>query len=158
MQPSQRYAWQLTALLGLCQEIVISVIVPFSGAANGYQYRKMASFEILDGSGANVVGGSPIGSDYHMLVKGSRKAQSRSIDTNLLYSPKEERVIFWEAGDSRSNMQAGVLTGYLVGDGSLQLALTTPADLTPGDYEIRLEFLCAARLNITRGTCTVHPS
>ena len=42
MQPSQRYAWQLTALLGLCTEIAISVIVPYSGAANGYQYRKMA--------------------------------------------------------------------------------------------------------------------
>ena len=158
MQPSQRYAWQLTALLGLCTEIAISVIVPYSGAANGYQYRKMAAFEILDGSGANIVGGGPIASDYHMLVKGSRKAQSRSIDTNLLYSPKEERVIFWVAGDSKANMEAGVVTGYLPADGSLQLSLMTPANLTAGDYEVRVEFLTCARLNINRGTCTVYPS
>ena len=57
MQPSQRYAWQLTALLGLCTEIVISVMLPFAGAANSWQYRKMAAYEILDGSGTNVNGG-----------------------------------------------------------------------------------------------------
>ena len=158
MQPSQRYAFQLTALLGLCTEIAISVLVPYIDTANGWGYRKMASFEILDGSGANIVGGGPIASDYHMLVKGSRKAQSRSLDTNLLESPHSERVIFWEAGDSKANQEAGVVTGYLVGDGSLQLAITTPANLTPGDYELRVEFLTCARLNINRGTCSVFPS
>ena len=35
MQPSQRYAWQLTALLGLCTEIAISVVVPSPGSGNG---------------------------------------------------------------------------------------------------------------------------
>ena len=118
----------------------------------------MASYEILDGSGANIVGGGPIASDYHLLVKGSRKANSRSLDTNLLGSPHSERVIFWEAGDSKANMEAGVVTGYLVGDGSLQLAISTPADLQARDYEIRVEFLTCARLNVTRGTCSVFPS
>ena len=31
MQPSQQYAWQLTALLGLCTEIAISVVDHFPG-------------------------------------------------------------------------------------------------------------------------------
>ena len=94
MQPSQRYAWQSTALLGLCTEIAISVLVPYNGAGNGFQYKKMAAYEILDGSGANVNGGGPIASDYALLVKGSRKAHSRSLDVNLLASPRDERVIF----------------------------------------------------------------
>ena len=118
----------------------------------------MAAYEILDGSGANVNGGGPIASDYVLLVKGSRKAHSRSLDANLLYSPKEKRVIFVEFGDSKSNMEAGVVTGYLPADGSLQLALPTPANLTAGDYEIRVEFLTCARLNINRGVISVYPS
>ena len=103
-------------------------------------------------------GGGPIASDYHILVKGSRKANSRSLDAHLLGSPHSERVIFWEAGDSKANQEAGVVTGYLPADGSLQLAITTPADLRPGDYELRVEFLTCARLNINRGTCSVFPS
>ena len=118
----------------------------------------MASYEILDGSGANVNGGGPIASDYHILVKGSRKANSRSLDAHLLGSPHSERVIFWEAGDSKANQEAGVVTGYLPMDGSYQVAITTPADLQARDYEIRIEFLTCARLNINTGTCTVHPS
>ena len=133
-------------------------MVPYNTAGNGFQYRKMASYEILDGSGANIVGGGPIDSTYAMLVKGSRKAHSRSLDVNLLASPKDERVIFVEFGSSRDNMEAGVITGYLPADGSLQLALTTPANLTAADYEIRVEFLTCARLNINRGTCSVFPS
>ena len=118
----------------------------------------MSAYEILDGSGANIVGGGPIAADYAMLVKGSRKVQSRSLDTSMLYSPLTERVIFWEAGDSKANMEAGIVSGYLPADGSLQLAITTPANLTAGDYEIVVHFLTCARLNITRGTCSVFPS
>ena len=122
MQPSQRYSFQLTAVLGLLTELAISVLLPYVDTSNGWQYRKMASYEILDGSGANIVGGGPIGADYAMLVKGSRKVSSRSLDTSMLFSPLSERVIFWEAGDSKANMEAGVVTGYLPADGSLKLA------------------------------------
>ena len=115
--------------------------------------------EILDGSGANFNGGGPIPTEYALFVKGSRKAHSRSLAANSLGSwPKEERVIFIEMGDSKANMEAGVITGYLPSNGELQLSLTTPADLTPGDFEIRVEFLTCARLNINRGTCSVFPS
>ena len=74
MQPSQRYSCQLTALLGLCTEIAISVLVPYNGAANGWQYRKMAAYEILDGSGSNINGGGPIAADYALLVKRQPKS------------------------------------------------------------------------------------
>ena len=158
LQPSQRYSFQLTAVLGLLTECAISVLVPYVDTSNGWAYRKMASYEILDGSGANIVGGGPIGADYAMLVKGSRKVQSRSLDTSMLYSPLTERVIFWEAGDSKANMEAGIVSGYLPADGSLQLAITTPANLTAGDYEIVVHFLTCARMNINRGTISVFPS
>ena len=160
MQPSQRYAWQLTAVLGLVTELAISVLPANNGGGNGYAYRKMAAYEILDGSGGNVNGGGPIAADYALLVKGSRKAHSRSIDTNMLMAPndKAERVIFVEFGDSKANMESGCVLGYLPMDGSYQLALTTPAELIAGDFEIRIEYLSCARLNINRGTCSLFPS
>ena len=43
-------------------------------------------------------------------------------------------------------------------DGSFQLALSTPADFAPGDYEVVIHYLSAARLNINRGVISVYPS
>ena len=100
MGPSQRYAMQLAAVLGLLTELAISVVVPNTGA--GMIFRKIQSYELLDGAGSSVIGGSAVKSDYALLVKGARKAQSRSLEANLVSSLKEERIINIEMGDSRS--------------------------------------------------------
>ena len=153
MGSSQRYAFQLTSVLGLISEIIISVTSP--GALN---FLKLASYELLNGSGASVIGGSAIRSDYAILVKGARKQQSRSLAANSIPWAKEERSIIIEFGDSASNMHSGALTGYMPMDGSFVLAITTPADLPQADYEIKIDYLSACRLNINQGVISVYPS
>ena len=59
---------------------------------------QIGSYEILDGSGANVVGGSAIKEDYTTLVKAARKAQSRAL---FAYKFGEtDNVVVVEFGDS----------------------------------------------------------
>ena len=55
-------------------------------------------------------------------------------------------------------MQSGALTGYMPMDGSFTLAVTTPADFPQADYEIKIDYLSAARLNVNRGVISVYPS
>ena len=74
------------------------------------------------------------------------------------HGPKKERSIIIEFGDSASNMQSGALTGYMPMDGSFTLAVTTPADLPQADYEIKIDYLAAARLSVNRGVISVYPS
>ena len=75
-----------------------------------------------------MIGGSPIKSDYNLFVKGARKHQSRSLAANSLSWNREERIHYIEMGDSLANWQSGAVTGYLPADGTLTLAITTPAD------------------------------
>ena len=158
MGPSQRYAMALTAVLGLVTELAISVVAP-SGGTGGLILRKIASYELLDGAGSSVIGGSPIKSDYALMVKGARKNQSHSLTTNSLpWTRGEERVIYIEMGDSKAIWETGAVTGYLPADGTLTLALTTGADFQAGDHEVRIEFLACARLNVNRGVVSVMPS
>ena len=78
MGPSQRYAMALTAVLGLITELAISIVVP-SNAVGGVITRKIASYELLDGAGSSVIGGSAIKSDYALHVKGSRTSFTLSL-------------------------------------------------------------------------------
>ena len=55
MGPSQRYDMQLTAVLGLVTEIVVSAVAPYTGG-NDLIFRKIASYELLDGAGSSVIG------------------------------------------------------------------------------------------------------
>ena len=50
------------------------------------------------------------------------------------------------------------MTGYLPANGSLQIAITTPPDFPASDYEVRVEYLACARLNINRGVVSVYTS
>ena len=142
----------MTAVLGLVTEIVVSL------TNAGGNLVKISSYELLDGSGSSVIGGGAVKAEYAIFVKGARKQQSRSLAASSIPWTKEERSIIIEFGDSKSNAEAGVITGYLPMDGSYQLALSTPADFAPGDYEVRVEYLSAARLNINRGVISVFPS
>ena len=96
--------------------------------------------------------------EYAIFVKGSRKQHSRSLAASSLPWAKEERSIIIEFGDSKSNSEAGAITGFVPMNGSYQLALSTPADFAPGDYEVVIHYLSAARWNISRGVVSVYPS
>ena len=77
------YVMALTAVLDLVTENDVRVVVPYTGD-NDLIFRKIASYEFTDGAGSSVIGGSGVKSDYSLLVKGARKAQSRSLAANSL--------------------------------------------------------------------------
>ena len=143
----------LTAVLGLVSEVIVTVVNIINNSPT-----KVASYELLDSTGSSIIGGSAIRSDYAIFVKGSRRQQSRSLAASSIPWTKEERSIIIEFGDSKANAEAGVLTGFVPFSGSEQLALSTPADFAPGDYEVVIHYLAAARLNVNRGVVSVFPS
>ena len=156
MAPSGRYQWQLSAIMGLISEIIITVIGDSTPAGMRNNFAQIASWELLDGSGANVVGGSAIKEEFSTLVKAARKVSSRALFASRI--GQTDNVIVAEFGDSRANLEHGTLLGYVPMDGSFQLAITTPSTWNAGDYEVRVEVLSAARLNINRGVVSVNPS
>ena len=91
--------------------------------------------------------------EYAIAVKGARKQQSRSLSASSILWAKEERSIIIEFGSSRDNAEAGIITGFVLMDGSYQLALSTGAD-SPRAIT-RWSFI-TARLNITRGVISVY--
>ena len=58
-----------------------------------------------------VIGGGAVNGTYAIFVKGARKQQLRSLSANAIPWAQEERSIVIEFGDSRSNAEAGVITG-----------------------------------------------
>ena len=156
MGPSQRYSWQLSAVMGLCTELIISVVGDNTPAGMRNAYMQIASYEILDSSGANVLGGSAVKEDFNTLVKQSRKAQSRALFA-CKFGQTDNNIVI-EFGDSKANQESGIVSGYVPMDGSYQLAITTPPDFPPSDYEVRVEYLACARLNINRGVVSVFTS
>ena len=102
-----------------------------------------------------MVGGSAIKEDYATLVKQARKAQSRAM---FACCGETDNAIVVEFGDSKSNQESGIVSGYLPMDGSYQLAITTPPDFQAADYEVRVEYLACARLNVNRGVVSVFHS
>ena len=153
--PSQRYQWQLSAVMGLVTEMIITVVGNNNPAGSRNNFMQIASYEILDSSGANVVGGSAIKEDYATLVKAARKAQSRAM---FACCGETDNAIVVEFGDSKSNQESGIVSGYLPMEGIYQLAISTTPTWVAGDYEVRVEYLACARLNVNRGVLSVHPS
>jgi hypothetical protein len=157
LAPGQRYQWQMSAVLGVVSELIVSVLGDNTPAGVRTNFMQVASWELLDAGGANIIGGSAIKEDYQVYIKQSRKAQSRALFLMKL-PPTNDNVLVLEFGDSRANFESGCLTGYYVFTGSEQLALTMPADLPAGSYEVRIEYLAACRMNISKGQVSVHPS
>ena len=61
MAPAQRYQWQLLAVLGVVSELIVTVVGNDTPAGVRTNFQQMASWELLDGSGAsNIIGGSAI--------------------------------------------------------------------------------------------------
>ena len=153
LNPSQRYQFMLTAVHGLISDMSITVR---SASGTGTfligASKFLTSVELLDSSGANIVGGSALPSEYVRKVKGA--FQAGNVDQELCVPGQ----IFFDFGSTRANREHSTLTGYIVGDGALQLAFTTNATLSPTAYEIRVEYNAAARMRVAGGAITVYPS
>jgi len=59
--------------------------------------------------------------------------------------------LFLDFGASRAGLEHGSLPGYIVADGALQLAITMPAGMASASYEIRVDYMAAARMRIASG-------
>ena len=143
----------LTAVHGLISDMSITV-----RNANGTgtfligSVRNLTSVELLDSSGANIIGGSALPAEYIRKIKGA--FQAGNPDQELL----PPRVYFFDFGSTRANREHSTLTGYIVGDGALQLAFTTGANISAASFEIRIEYNAAARLRVAGGAISVYPS
>ena len=103
------------------------------------------------------MGGSAVSELYTTTVKAARSQQSRALFW-FKVGPSNDNVLVIEFGSSKDNYHNGCLTGYIPFSGNEQLALTMPSDFVAGSYEIRVEYLAAARMNISKGQVSVHPS
>jgi hypothetical protein len=154
LAPSQRYSFALTAIQGVVSEMIITIKPSNSAGAGAWDFKSYSSFELLDGSGASLIGGMPIPLDYQRYVVDASRQTSGAVDT---LSPGSFPIIL-EFGDARVDFQHNTITGYLTFDGTQRLIITTDSALVAGSYEVKIEYLSVARLNINQGKITVLPS
>jgi hypothetical protein len=145
----QKYNFQLTAVTGLITDITVFTRLASGTGDNALYWYPTTSIELLDASGSNIVGGSMLGTEYMMYVKGSRQASNfESIQTY--------RALHFDFGSStRHNLEHSVITGYIPASGDLQLSFISAST---GTMEIRVEYHTVGRLNIRGGSVEVLPS
>ena len=91
---------------------------------------------------------------YQKTIIDAGRQSSGAID--LLSQPSYPIVI--EFGDAKADFLTGSITGYITFCGQERLVITTEGTLAAGAYEVRIEYLSVARVNIDRGRVTVLPS
>ena len=95
------------------------------------------------------MGGAPLPGEYLRWVKAAHT--SSNPDTPL-------GALFLDFGATRAGLEHGSLPGYIVADGAPQLAITMPAGMASGSYEIRVDYNAAARMRIAMGSVEILPS
>ncbi len=140
--------------MGIVSELIITIRPASTSGANAWAYKSWASWELLDGSGSSLTGGMPITYAYQKGIIDASRQNSGAIDT---LSPGSFPIVV-EFGDARTDFAHGTVTGYIPFTGQERLILTTDSALVAGSYEVRIEYLAAARLNIDRGKVSVYPS
>jgi hypothetical protein len=158
LAPNTRYSFVLTAVQGIVSELIITIRNANPTGFSAYSFRGWQSYELLDGSGASLTGGMPVTSDYQRSIVDASRQSSGALDalSGMLGSKNTPLVI--EFGSAKSDLLTGSITGYVPFSGTERLIITTESTLTPGSYEIRVEYLSVARVNITNGHITVLPS
>ena len=154
LAPNTRYSFPLTAIQGVVSELIVTIRPSGAAGANAYAFKPWASYELLDGSGASLTGGMPITYSYQKTIIDAGRQSSGAID--LLSSGSYPIII--EFGDAKADFLTGSITGYITFCGQERLVITTEGTLAAGAYEIRIEYLSVARVNIDRGRISVLPS
>ena len=146
---SNRYQWQLSAVNGLVSSMMITVRLASATGSALNTLVEPAKIELLDSSGQNLLGGAPLPAEYVRWVKTSHTSSNPDTQAGPL---------FLDFGASRAALEHGSLPGYIVADGALQLAVTMPAGLASASYEIRVDYMAAARMCIASGSVEILPS
>ena len=140
--------------MGVVTEMIITIRAAAASGVAVYVYKPWASYELLDGAGASLTGGMPITHSYQRSIIDASRQSSGAIDA--LSQPSYPIVV--EFGSAKADFLHGSITGYITFTGSERLVIVTEGTLTPGSYEIRIEYLAAARVNVNAGRISVLPS
>jgi hypothetical protein len=159
LAPSTRYSFVLTAVQGIVSELIVTIRPATAGWYNAYIFKGWSSYELLDGSGASLTGGMPITYEYQRTIVDASRQSSGAIDSLVaLGAPGSYNPIVCEFGSAKADFLHGTVTGYIPFTGQERLIITTDATLGAGSYEVRIEYLAAARVNINQGRISVLPS
>ena len=134
--------------------MIITIRPANASSAFAYSFRPWHSYELLDSGGASLTGGMPIVASYQKTIVDGQRQNSGAID---LLSPESHAIIV-EFGSARADFLHGSLSGYVCFNGQERLILVTDTTITPGNYEVRIEYLACARVNLTAGRIAVLPS
>ena len=158
-QLSTCYSFVLTAVQGIVSELIVTIRPAATGWFNAYVFKGWSSYELLDGSGASLTGGMPISYEYQRTIVDASRQSSGAIDSLIACAaPRSNNPIVCEFGNAKADFLHGTVTGYIPFTGQERLIITTEGTLAPGSYEIRIEYLAAARVNINQGRISVLPS
>jgi len=143
---------QLTSVTGLVQSLCVMVQ---SASADPWFWRTptfIKSLDVLDGSGASILGGTPLATEYIQTQIHAREYGSfDAMDTGskCLLIPFSDHAGVHE--------QNGTIGGYRVFDGTYQLALETTAAAV-GSFTIMVLYQTASRMVVEKGNVRVEHS
>ena len=159
LAPSTRYSFVLTAVQGIVSELIVTIRPAATGWFNAYIFMGWSSYELLDGSGASLTGGMPITYEYQRTIVDASRQSSGAIDSLVAFGgSRSNNPIVCEFGNAKADFLTGSITGYIPFTGQERLIITTDATVLASSYELRIEYLAAARVNIDRGRISVLPS
>jgi hypothetical protein len=144
-----RYVFPLTSVQGLVTSLHISM-KKTSEWGNGPMWN-FHTYDVLDGSGSSIIGGTPVSSTYLKYVR----AIGRDYELN---NASDNWIPIAFTDNSLEHEQAGILSGYVCFDGVHQLALTTWQGFASGTYEIYVLVNRVACLRQAGGTLSIMES
>ena len=139
----------LRSVQGLVTSIHISLRAT-SEWGNGPNWR-FDTYDILDGSGVSVIGGTPVSSLYLKYVSACQRDAK-------LNNATDQWIPIAFTDNALQHEQAGILSGYVCFDGVHQLAVTTYAAFPAGNYEIYVIVNRVACLRQAGGTLSIMES
>ena len=149
LEPNSRYVFPLTSVAGLVTSLHISLRTTTTRMPG--PSHKFQTLDILSGSGVSMLGGTPVSANYVKLVRAIMRENERN-DAEDGWLP----ITFTD--DSANHENSGILSGYMVFDNTMQLAVTTPSTLPAGSYEIYVLVNRVACLRQAGGTLSIMES
>jgi hypothetical protein len=151
MAASQTYSIQLSGLVGMSSGLMFTVRqTPVTAAAIRTPVA-IASFAILDASGRNVIGGSPLSAQQNRLMWNNDGFDTLMPTVLNVYEYQHQRAV--QIGWLRGAVSGGF--GY---SGKEQLQITTPAGFSGGQYQIDVFSLNYGVLRVNKGSIELYQS
>ena len=145
----------LTSITGSVHAIYFTVRhTKETNFSNWYKFREVAQFEILSASGSNIVGGSPLLSDFVLLELGHKWFPGSSFTAEPFSGTNDSYVYCYSFSNDmrKASKYGGHHTTYRF-IGSEQLKITFPRTL---DFDIQIDVWAQAEAGVRLGATTVQ--